>query len=228
MLPTLLLASLLTAAPATDLTASLRDLLGVAYVDDATVDETGRYTLFNHPEKTVDPPGLNCSGFVVAASQRLLGKKLAPAETARDRLGDSGDDSPKGKDWDFGWDLVMNLSDGLPRRALLPTGVQEVEGQSGSTMRGFSTDDAAAWKKILPRVRQDRVYLASLSRVTRHLEHHHVGVVLRDAADRVWFYQTLPKGHSHRLELSSPEGFKRMQGMFGKGIWILLLEVEPP
>jgi hypothetical protein len=55
-----------------------------------------------------------------------------------------------------------------------------------------------------------------------------VVLLLKDVAGRAWLYQTLPKGHSHRLDISSAGGLTRMQGMFGKGVRILLVEVEPP
>jgi hypothetical protein len=227
----LLLAAVLLAAPqppAGDLTPAARDLLGIAYVDDAALDAEGRWTFFAHPETTATGPGLNCSGFLVAAAQRLLGRKMSLAEATHDRLGDSGDGAALGKDWDFGWDLVMNLSEGLPRRALLPEGEQDLAGQTGATARGFALDDERGWKKILARLASDRVYLASLSRQGRRLEHYHVAFLLKDAAGRSWFYQTLPKGRSHRLELSSTPGLQRMQAMFGKGLRILVLEVVPP
>ena len=233
MVPVLLLSSLFAAAPtspaaARDFTPGLRDLIGIGYVNDAALDETGRWTFFEHPEKTADAPGLNCSGFVLAAAQRLLGCKLTLAQATHDRLGDSGDESPLGKDWDFGFDLVLNLSEGLARRAVLPDGTEEIAGQDGRALRGFAIDDEKAWGKVLPRLKPGFVYLASMSRVRKHLEHHHVTVLLKDAQGRAWFYQTLPKGHGHRLDLSSPAGYTRMQSMFGPGIRILIVEVEPP
>ena len=231
----LLLSSLLAASPdpakppERDLTLELAPLLAVPYVNDEVRDETGRWTFFEHPETTAPGPGLNCSGFVVTAARQLLGRSPTLAEATRDRLGDSGDDAPFGKDWDFGFDLVLNLSEGLPRVALVPQGDQPLEGLDGQALRGFPIDDAAAWKKIFPRLREGRVYLASLSRhLGKKLQHHHVAVLLRDAKGRVWFYQTLPKGRSHRLELTSPQGFARLQQMFGAGIQILLIEVQPP
>jgi hypothetical protein len=150
------------------------------------------------------------------------------AEATRDRLGDSGDDAPFGKDWDFGFDLVLNLSDGLPRTALLPAHDQAVDGLDGQRLRGFAFDDVAAWKQVLPRIVTGRVYLASLSRPTaKGLQHYHVALLVRDLAGKVWFYQTLPKGRSHRLEVTSPAGFATLQSMFGRGISLLLVEVQP-
>lgn len=230
MLP-LLLFTLLAAEPEKDLTAELRGLLSIAYLNDEVRDETGRWTYFAHPELTAPGPGLNCSGFVVTASRQLLGRSPTLAEATRDRLGDSGDDAPFGKDWDFGFDLVMNLSEGLPRTVLLPASDQALDGDGidGTSHRGFAFDDAVAWKRVLPRVRLGRVYLASLSRhFGKGLQHHHVALLLRDSAGKVWFYQTLPKGRSHRIEVTSPAGFATLQKMFGHGISLLLVEVQVP
>jgi len=227
----LLVVAVLLAAPkppSSDLTPALRELLQIAYVDDAVLDERGRWTFFAHPERAAEHPGLNCSGFVYAAAQRLLGRTVSLSDATRDRLGDSGDGATMGKDWDFGFDLVMNLSEGLPRRAVLPDGDEDVEGKSGLVLRGFALDDARNWKKILARLEPDRVYLASISRDGNKVQHYHVAVLLKDGDGRTWFYQTLPKGRSHRLELSSSKGLERMQAMFGKGLRILLLEVDPP
>ncbi len=226
----LLLASSLTAAPLpADLTSRLSDLLAITYVNDEVRDETGRWTFFEHPETTAPTPGLNCSGFVVTASRQLLGRAPTLKDVTRDRLGDSGDDASFGKDWDFGFDLVLNLSEGLPRTALLPDRDIALDGFDGTTLRGFPIDDVAAWAKVLPRIRVGRVYLASLSRkIGKRLQHHHVALLLRDSANRVWFYQTLPKGRSHRLELTSAKGYAQLQHMFGHGIQLLLVEVQPP
>jgi hypothetical protein len=228
MLP-LLITSLLTADAAVDLTPQLRELLAITYVNDEVRDETGRWTFFEHPETTAPSPGLNCSGFVVTAARRLLGRSPTLSEVTRDRLGDSGESAPFGKDWDFGFDLVLNLSEGLPRTALLPDHDQAVDGLDGTTLRGFAIDDKAAWGKVFPRVRLGRVYLASLSRqLGKGLQHHHVALLLRDSANRVWFYQTLPNGRSHRLDLTSAAGFAQLQRMFGRGLHLLLIEVQPP
>lgn len=224
MLSGLLLSLMLSAS--VDAAPAVSDLLGIPYVDDAVLDERGRWTFFEHPDRTAKSPGLNCSGLVTAAARRLLGRAPTLAEATRDRLGDSGADAPSGKDWDFGYDLVMNLSEGLPRRALLPDGAQGVESGDGRTLRGFATGDAEAWRKVLPGIVAGRLYLASLSRKGKRLEHHHVALVLRDEVGRVWLYQTLPKGRAHRLELTSEQGLRRVRESFA-GTSVLLLEVEP-
>ena len=44
-----------------DLCPRLQKLLGVPYVEDAVLDERGRWTSFAHPETELPEPGLNLS-----------------------------------------------------------------------------------------------------------------------------------------------------------------------
>jgi hypothetical protein len=207
-------------------TAKMADLLGVPYVDDAAEDASGRSVTFAHPDVELPSRGLNCSGFVVAAARRLLGFRGSLADAAKDRLGDSGPSAPLGQDWDFGWDLALNLSEGRERQWLLPEGPRPVKGD-GRSSRGFGLHDEGAWAAIRPRLRADRVYLAVFNRVqSGRLRHHHVGLMLVEG-DHLWFYQTLPRGRGHRLDLASPEGMDRLRAMFGPAERMLLLEVAP-
>jgi len=210
-----------------DHTAGIQNFLGIPYVEDGVLDERNRWVSFTHPDTPLARPGLNCSGFVVAAARQLLGCRLGLAQITRDRLGDSGEGAALGKDWDFGWDLILNLSDGRGRRWILPEGAMPVGPKDGRSVQGFPIQDEKAWARVLPLMKKDCIYLASLSRNEGHgIRHHHVALLLRDALNRTWFYQTLPAGHSHRLELSAPRGFERLCAMFGPGEWILILEVE--
>ena len=205
----------------------IQDLLSIPYVNDAVLDERGRWTTFTHPETTLPSPGLNCSGFTIACARRLLGFSGTVDEATRDRLGDSGKEAQQGQDWDFAWDLILNLSEGRSRRVLLPEGEARIQGANGLTLRGFEIRDVAAWEKVLPRMRPTCVYLCSISRTTKRgcVQHHHAVLLLRD--DRgVWLVQTLPKGHSSCLNISSEAGFARMQAMFAGKQRILILEVE--
>lgn len=208
--------------------AQLADLLGVPYVADAVTDGQGRWVTFADPGRSRNRPGLNCSGFVVAAARRLLGFAGSPAEAARDRQGDSGPGAHGGRDWDFGWDLVLNLSEGRPRRWLLPSGEQAVVAGDAAA-EGFAVQDAAAWRAIHPRMRAERVYLAAFLRRRAGAAfplYHHVALLLKGPAGSLWLYQTLPGGRVRRLEISRPEGFDRLRKMFGPRERIRILEVE--
>lgn len=206
----------------------LREFLGIPYVDDAGLDERSRWARFSHPEQTLDQPGLNCSGFLVAAARRLLGFQGSLAAAGRDRLGDSGTGAEGGQDWDFGWDLVLNLSEGHARRWVLPGGDRPAPGASGRALSGFRVQDRAAWAQLSTRWRPGQVYLATFQRGSGHrLRHHHVALLLPDGAGGLGFYQTLPGGRVHRLALDTPAGLDRLCTMFGPGERVLILEVQP-
>ena len=203
----------------------LGDLLAIPYLEDGVQDESGRWTFLSHPERTQPGRGLNCSGFLIVGCRRLLGSTFPLEVCRKDRLGDSGPGASRGRDWDYGWDLVFNLSEGSSPRVLGPGGYQAPRG-SGATLRGFPLEDPESWGAVLPRMRQDRIYLASISRAPRgRVSHYHVGLLLKDRAGAVWFYHTLPQGCSHRINLASEQGFQRFQAIFGRGKRILLVEV---
>lgn len=205
----------------------LEGLLGTPYRVDGAQDAQGRFVTFAAPTSVQPTPGLNCSGFVLAAARRLLGYGADPRAAGRDRLGDSGPGAPGGADWDFGWDLVLNLSEGLDRHWLTPKGGAPVAADAG-TVRGFGMHDGAAWEALLPKVVGDRVYLVVLNRKrSGRVQHHHVAVLLRQGG-RLWFHQALPGGRAHRLDLASHEGMARLRTMFGPGEHVRILEVVPP
>lgn len=208
--------------------AKVRALLGIPYAEDAGLDEQGRWARFTQLNQVLERPGLNCSGFLVAAARRLLGFAGTLAEAGRDRLGDSGPGAEGGPDWDFGWDLVLNLSEGHPRRWVLPTGDRTAPGSDGRALPGFRVQDREAWAALSSRWRSQQVYLATLHRGRgRTLRHHHVGLLLKDTSGGLGFYQTLPGGRVHRLSLDTTQGLDRLCAMFGPGERILILEVQP-
>jgi len=227
-LPALFCALTLAAGPGPSQAQQLRSLLGIPYVEDAGLDEQGRWVRFAHPDQSLPRPGLNCSGFLVAATRRLLGFTGTLAAAGRDRLGDSGPGSTGGPDWDFGWDLVLNLSEGRARHWMLPEGDLPAPGASARALSGFRVQDRAAWAQLSARWQPGHVYLATFQRGWGpRLRHHHVALLLKDEAGVLGFYQTLPGGRVHRLALDVPEGLDRLCTMFGPGERILILEVQP-
>ncbi len=177
---------------------ALSPLLGISYRLDGAIDETGRFTLFADPQQTFSQAGLNCSGFVVQAGRILLKNNLSLAAASRDRLNDSGPGAPDGHDWDFGWDLIMNISEGLPRQMLLPQGESlDPALASGHAPRGFDLHAPETWTELQSRLQPGYVYLLSFNKEVRGrgnpLRHYHVGLLLPDAAGAVWLYQTTPE-----------------------------------
>ncbi len=139
--------------------------LSIPYRDDGALDDNGRFTTFADPATFFESPGLNCSGLVVSVCRYIFNRNWSLAEAARDRQGNSGTNAQLGKDWDFGWDLIMNLSEGRPRRVVAPDrGVYSLENADGTTLTGFDLHDEAAWAAVLSQIKPGRVYLATISK----------------------------------------------------------------
>ncbi len=204
------LASAISANSAPD--QMLAAFLDIPYRFDGAVDEFGRYSMFAEPSRVFPSPGLNCSGLVLSASRFLLGKNITLAQAVRDRLGDSGPGSPNGEDWDFGWDLIMNISDGFSRTLLLPGGkTMDPARATGFSPRGYDIQEPATWRELPGRLAPGHLYLVSLTSEGRRkgygLQHYHVGLIHVDSAGKGWFYQTTGKGAvSNRRDLKSPDG----------------------
>lgn len=218
--------------------AILSSLPGIPYRDDGAIDEYGRYTLFAEPERRFDTPGLNCSGLVLEASRLLLNKNFTLEEVKRDRLGDSGPGSPHGEDWDFGWDLIMNISEGFPRTLLLPGNkTQNPASATGFSPRGYDLHKDETWRELPGRLRQGFLYLVSMNVEGRRkgykLVHYHVGLIHVDTAGKAWFYQTTGKGKTaNRRDLNSPAGIGSLKQAFAnrgdQRRMMLVLEVPLP
>ena len=212
--------------------------LGLPYRVDGALNEKGEYTLFADQSKRFSAPGLNCSGLVLALSRFLLDSNVTLAHALRDRLGDSGPESAHGEDWDFGWDLILNISEGFPRRFLLPGGTSlEPAGTTGFSPRGYDIHTEETWRELPARLTPGHMYLVSLNVEGRRkgygLQHYHVGLVYVASTGQAWFYQTTGKGGGvNRRDLKTPKGresFKRAFANNGKTRkMMLVLEVDLP
>jgi len=193
--------------------------LGIPYRDDGTLDSGGRFTTFGNPERILDTPGLNCSGLVLSVARFLFNKNFSLAEATRDRLGNSGDNSALGKDWDFGWDLILNLTEGGQPRLLSPDSKNHpIESVDGINTRGFDLHDTAAWRGILSQMQPGKVYLGSISRPTNKrgykVLHYHVVLMLPDGKGGVWLYHSTQRSNVHRMNIATTQGMNRFQSQF--------------
>jgi hypothetical protein len=193
--------------------------LGIPYRDDGALDNRGYFTTFSQPDRFFDTPGLNCSGLVVSISRFLFDRNWSLEEVTRDRQGNSGPDSPYGKDWDFGWDLILNISEGVPRRVIMPDEQNyPIESADGMTLRGFDLHDPAAWHKVLGKMQPGRVYLGSISRNAREqrnrLLHYHVVLMLPDEKGGVLLYHATRRSQVHRININSQQGLNRFMNQF--------------
>ncbi|EFL49408.1 conserved hypothetical protein [Solidesulfovibrio fructosivorans JJ]] len=195
-------------ARAADPTAALAPFLGAPYRDDGVDDPAGRHTLFADQAASFPTAGYNCSGFVTTASRRLLGRPL-PLDAARhDRKGDSGPGSPRGQDWDFGYDLLLNITDGLPRRVLPPNApTSDPAALDASRFRGFPLHDKASFDAALNALRPGEMAVIAFSKERKgRLYYYHVGLIVSDGQGRRFLYHATPGHGVHRLEISSPTG----------------------
>ena len=211
--------------------------LGIAYRDDGTLDSQGHFTAFDRQDRFFETPGLNCSGLVVSVSRFLFDKNWTLEEVTRDRQGNSGNNAQLGKDWDFGWDLIFNLTEGKPRRIIMPEPANyTVEGSDGITLRGFDLHDSAAWQKVLSQMKPGRMYLGSISRPAPErgyrVLHYHVVLMLPDGKGGVWLYHATRRSHVHRMNISTPQGMSRFMSQFkgsrGNTKKILIVEAMLP
>ena len=211
--------------------------VNLAYREDGTLDEKGRWTLFADPSATFQTPGLNCSGFVVEGSRYLLGKNFTPSAAMRDRAGDSGPGAAKGQDWDFGWDVVCNISEGFKRALLLPGGKTADPAGYDGTYRGWELNSDATWDELLPRFKPGRLYLISFSKGTKQpgytMLHYHVGIIVKGDKGETFLYQTSSDaGKANRRDLAAPKGMASLHRDFadkpGNKKMIVVLEVEIP
>lgn len=211
--------------------------LGIPYRDDGAINERGEYTLFADQRRRFDSPGLNCSGLVLGIVRVLTDRNISLDDARRDRLADSGPGAAGGEDWDFGWDLIMNVSEGLPRRILLP-GMAELDPAraTGLEPRGYTIASGETWKELPERLREGHIYLVSLNVEGRRkgygLQHYHVGVIV-PGPGRAFFYQTTGKGrHANKRDLKSAAGQSSFKKAFadtgGKQKKMVVLEVRLP
>jgi hypothetical protein len=174
----------------------LQAFIGIPYRVNGAINENGSYTLFTQPELNFKTAGLNCSGFLLAASRFLLNKNISLSQAMTDRLQDSGDNSPYGLDWDFGWDLIMNISEGLPAKFILPNDqtLDRAEiGVSGFAPRGYDLHAAETWPELARRLEEGHLYLMSFNRDTAkkgyRMQHYHVALMYVNDGN-IWFYNT--------------------------------------
>ena len=193
--------------------------LGIPYRQDGIVNDNGQYATFNAPDNIFNSPGLNCSGLVLAASRIILQKNLKVVDCIRDREGDSGPDAEEGHDWDFGFDLVMNISEGWPRRILSPQGTGVSEKITGKTVPTFDLHGSAFAEELLSQILEKELYLISFSRHTTPDSppklHYHTGILVREGTN-VWLYSTTTRsGKAIRHNLATEKGLARFQNSFG-------------
>ena len=198
---------------------------GLPYRVDGALDEHGRWTFWADPDKETASVGLNCSGFVAAASRSIWGQTFSLEAAKNDRLNDSGPEAPMGEDWDFGLDLILNLTDELPRQLIPnPYEYQDVDSHlwNAVDLRGVNID-SMAFPDMLAQLRHGRIYYFAISRPDRKfkggISFYHVGIILREKS-AIWMYHATAKAGVSRVNLAGERGvawFRRYYGASPRG-----------
>lgn len=193
--------------------------LKIPYREDGALDHRGNFTTFAHPDQLSETPGLNCSGLVLSVCRFLFNKNWDLQSATKDPQGNSGSNAALGKDWDFGWDLVLNVTEGTKRRLVMPEGGSyRLEQVDGVTRRGFDLHDARAWKSVLSQMTPGHVYLGSISKPVRKpgykVLHYHVVLMLPDGGGGVWLYHATHRSNVHKMNISTPAGLHRLMSQF--------------
>jgi cell wall-associated NlpC family hydrolase len=184
--------------------------LRIPYRKDGAVSDDGRYTVWADPDKTFKSPGLNCSGFMVAAARFLLGANFTLEEGKRDALSDSGKDSPLGEDWDFGLDTALNLAG--PGATLFPYAGEygRVTDDRGRLL-GLGADIAGpGFEDALSRLMPGKLYFFAVSKPDRRfkggLSYYHNGIAAADMTGEKRLYHSTGRAGVHRMSLGNPAG----------------------
>ena len=227
-----------TLEKAHDTDSILAALTGVFYRLDGGIDEQGNFILLAKPETKFSSPGFNCSGLVLEATRFLLNKNITIRDAVKDRLNDSGPDSPLGQDWDFGWDLALNISEGSPRTLLLPENKKaDPSTMNGMVARGFDLHSSETWVEIPARILPGHLYLASFSRESSaggyKLLHYHVGILHRNMqGDIIITHTTRTRKKSYQQNLSDKKGLESFLTAFANTgtarKMVAIIEVELP
>ena len=205
-------------APATSANAAtlLAPLLNIPYRADGAITREGAYTTFANPSKQFTTPGLNCSGFVLAASRLLISTPLTVENAGYDRWNDSGPDSPHGHDWDYGWDLVSNIVGSLDKTAkarfLVPKGGYDNPLLlDGFAAKGYDLHAQGQLDAALARMKQHHLYLISFNkskaRAPHIPQHYHVGFIVLNEQNAPLLYQTTTqRKRSYVRNLATAQG----------------------
>jgi hypothetical protein len=211
--------------------------LGIPYRDDGALDDQGVFTTFDSTNRRFDTPGLNCSGLVVSVARYLYNKNWSLQDVSRDRQNNSGNGAPLGQDWDFGYDLILNLADGHNPRVIMPDGrPYDLKNADGVSLRGFDLDDTTSWNKVLSKMKPGKVYFGSISRPTNQkgykLLHYHVVLMIPDNSGAVWLYHATRRSNAHKMNVKSAQGLNRFMSQFrgarGDEKQILIVEADLP
>ncbi|MDR1921393.1 MAG: hypothetical protein LBS31_06585, partial [Candidatus Adiutrix sp.] len=174
------------------------------------------------PEKALQTPGFNCSGFVVAAAARLAGRNFDLTAVSRDRRGDSSPGAALGQDWDFGLDLILNLTEDLPRRFLPPINealAPPLFAYAPGLAAGLGVDlHSPLFEKHLHELQPGRFAFFVFSKPDRRfpagVSYYHVGLIIPESPEAIWLYHSTAGARTHRFNLAAAGDLARLRRYF--------------
>lgn len=221
------------------LTSTLSRFLGLPFREDGAINEAGQWATFNQPDRILAQIGFNCSGFTVAAARELLGYNFNLADVSRDRRNDSGPGAALGQDWDFGLDLILNLSENYTHRFL-----PEPENPELTPLIPLRPNRSLGWgvslhspefEDLLARIQPENFCFFTFSkpdgRFPAGVSYYHVGVIIPEPP-HIWLYHSTLGAKTNRVDLGSAEGLARLRRHF-KPVTngerrVFMVEVNPP
>ena len=192
--------------------------LNIPYRDDGAMNLKGEWVRFAAPQVAISSPGLNCSGFVVGFARGVFQIEISLEAATYDRLRDSGVGARLGHDWDFGRDLILNMTEGREPVVVMPKGIRVKNWSDGLPLRGFNLHDEALLKDVVGQLEPKMVYFVSISKPWRkkkgyRLIHYHVGVILV-SDEGAFFYHTTRLSKTHKYNLKSKAGLAQFAYQF--------------
>ena len=196
------------------------EFLGMPFRVDGAQNERGQWVIWQKPNEILPSPGFNCSGFTLAAARQLLHKNFTLAEAKLDRLNDSGPQAPWGEDWDFGLDLILNLSQNHHGK-IYPSPPLDCASRSlenGVALGlGLNIHDKN-FTHFLQELPKEQIYFFAISKpdykFKGRLSYYHVGLIIPAGSNELWFYHATKKGGVNRLNILSPKGLASLQKHF--------------
>ncbi|MDR1677842.1 MAG: hypothetical protein LBS44_05555 [Deltaproteobacteria bacterium] len=197
----------------------LQVFMSLPYREDGVVTDDGRWATWNAPDHTLTGPGFNCSGYLLEVIRHLSHRNISLNEANFDRGGDSGPDSEYGLDWDYGLDIILNLSGANFSQLIPPSPDNTHQINSKGRPEGLGLDiNGPDFPAMMQSLEPDNIYLFAISKPDRRfkggLSYYHVGMLHTDKAGNIWVYQSTKRTGVHRLNLNNPGGIATIRRYF--------------
>ncbi|MDR0356085.1 MAG: hypothetical protein LBJ64_10195, partial [Deltaproteobacteria bacterium] len=190
---------------------------GIPYRADGAVSDEGHWATWNEPEARLSSPGFNCSGYLLEAVRQLTGLNISLSQASRDRDKDSGSDSELGQDWDFGLDLILNLSGQSLDDVLAAAKSKRELNKTGRAEGAGVNINGPEFVNLLNSLEDGAVYLFAVSKPANAfkggLSYYHVGLIQPEDGD-VWIRQSTPRVGVHSLNLNNQAGIDAIRRYF--------------